>query len=189
MPESPPAAPAGGAAPATEPLRPSDPPNALSPARCLAWLYSPPAQQPVLAALCEIEREVASSLRPGIDHHVAHTRLQWWREECERCARGRPVHPLTRELVKAYGARAMSESAPLAGISGFVDTAVWDLAGATFETRQELTAYCERWAAAMLEPVAQAARVAQAGDVAGTARNPRQAGRATSAGAVSPAAG
>jgi phytoene/squalene synthetase len=35
-----------------------------------------------------------------------------------------------------------------------VDTAVWDLAGATFETRRELTAYCERWATAMIEPAA-----------------------------------
>jgi len=31
---------------------------------------------------------------------------------------------------------------------------VWDLAGATFETRRELTAYGERWAAAVIEPAA-----------------------------------
>jgi phytoene synthase len=127
----------------------------LSPSRYLAWLYSPEPQQPVLAKLCEIESEVASSLRPGIDHHVAHARLQWWQEECERCAQGRPVHPLTRELVKAYGLAAVArQPSPLAGISGFVDAAVWDLAGATFETRKELTAYCERWAAAMFETAA-----------------------------------
>jgi phytoene/squalene synthetase len=35
---------------------------------------------------------------------------------------------------------------------------VWDLAGATFETRRELTAYCERWSAAMIEPLAPAPR-------------------------------
>jgi phytoene synthase len=126
----------------------------LSPSRYLAWLYSPEAQQPVLAKLCEIESEVAGSLRPGIDHHVAHARLQWWQEECERCAQGRPVHPLTRELVKAYGAPSAGVPSPLAGLRGFVDTAVWDLAGATFETRKELTAYCERWAAAMFETAA-----------------------------------
>ena len=114
---------------------PDDTPHMLSPSRYLAWLYSPQAQQPVLAKLCEIESEIAGSLRPGIDHHVAHARLQWWQEECERCAQGRPVHPLTRELVKAYGAPAAGQPSPLAGLSGFVDTAVWDLAGATFETR------------------------------------------------------
>jgi phytoene/squalene synthetase len=123
--------------------------------RYLACLYSPEAQQPVLTKLCEIESEIEGSLRQGIDHHVAHARLQWWQEECARCAQGRPVHPLTRELVKAYGAPAAArQPSPLAGVSGFVDTAVWDLAGATFETRKELTAYCGRWAAAMFETAA-----------------------------------
>lgn len=147
------------------------PTNALSPERYLAWLYSPQAQQPVVTALCQIEAEVSASLRQGIEHHVAHARLQWWREECERAAQGRAAHPLTRELVLALGSRvvagtsrlpgienaadgAASPSDAIKGISGFVDTAVWDLAGATFETRKELTAYCERWAAAMFESAA-----------------------------------
>jgi len=139
----------------------SPPSSALSPERYLAWLYSPPEQQPVLAALCQIEAEIAGSLKAGIDHHVAHARLQWWREECERTAEGRPVHPLTRELVRAFGGVAASEDSAgagmpsaIAGITGFVDTAVWDLAGATFETRKELNAYCERWATAMFEMAA-----------------------------------
>jgi phytoene/squalene synthetase len=126
----------------------SDLPKFLSPSRYLAWLYSTDAQQPVLAALLEIEAEIASGLRPGIEHHVAHARLQWWSEEAERVAEGRPVHPLTRELVKA---RAKAD------ISGFADTSVWDLASATFETPKELTAYCERWAAAMFETAATVA--------------------------------
>ena len=149
-----------------------DTPRMLSPSRYLAWLYSPASQQPVFAKLCEIESEIAGSLRPGIDHHVAHARLQWWREECERCAQGRPVHPLTRELVKAYGVVPGGQPSPLAGISGFVDTAVWDLAGATFETRKELTAYCDRWAAAMFETAAgQVAAGAAANAGASTATN------------------
>jgi phytoene synthase len=149
---------------------PLAPTNALSSQRYLAWLYSPPKQQPVLAALCQIETEVAASLRRGIEHHVAHARLQWWREECERAGQGRPAHPLTRELVRALGsgavapapssantigspeARPDSSSNTIARLSGLVDTAVWDLAGATFENRKELTAYCERWGVAMFEP-------------------------------------
>jgi 15-cis-phytoene synthase len=140
-----------------------DTPHVLSPSRYLACLYSPAPKRAVLDKLCEIESEIATSLRPGIDHHVAHARLQWWQEECERCAQGRPVHPLTRELVKAYGAPTAGEPSPLAGISGFVDTAVWDLASATFETRKELTAYCERWAAAMFETAAAQGVSAAAG--------------------------
>jgi phytoene/squalene synthetase len=187
-------------------------------ARYFALLYSPASQRLVLEALFGIEREIFESLRPGLDHHVAHSRLQWWREECERTAVGRPVHPLTRALVDAVNGAPSSASASaspaaakrhrkdppvelrsgpplryavpaprkpgvavhghplgvsgepmagvqpsglhplpqLAGLCGLVDVAVWDLAGATFETRRELTAYCERWSAAMIEPLAVA---------------------------------
>jgi phytoene synthase len=137
------------------------------PARYFAWLYSPPALRLVLEALFGIEAEIKDSLRPGIDHNVAHARLQWWREECGRCAAGSPVHPLTRNLVAAFTGAPPSATAPtsptaaasspplpqLAGLSGFVDATVWDLAGATFESRRELTAYCERWSAAMIETI------------------------------------
>jgi phytoene synthase len=142
-------------------------------ARYFALLYSPPSQRLVLDALFGIEHEIFESLRPGLDHHVAHSRLQWWREECERTVVGRPVHPLTRTLVDAVNgtpssASASASSAPapagllprIAGLCGLVDVAVWDLAGATFETRRELSAYCERWSAAMIEPFALAPRKA-----------------------------
>ena len=121
------------------------------PTRYLAWLYSPPPHRPLLQALFDIEREIASSVRPGLDHQVAHARLQWWRDECDRCASGHPVHPLTCTLVAA--SRGATHTPSLAGLAGLVDTAAWDLAGATFESRRELTAYCERWAAAILQPI------------------------------------
>jgi len=138
-----------------------------NPGRYFGWLYSSGSERRLLEALFGIEAEIAESLRPSLDHHVAHSRLQWWREECERTAGGRALHPLTQEAVAAFGEtgqtrdgnvsapleeRATSTSA-LAGLSGFVDVTVWDLAGATYESRRELTAYCERWAAAMIEPV------------------------------------
>jgi 15-cis-phytoene synthase len=119
--------------------------------RALACLYSTPAQRALLEALCGIEREIGASLGRGLDHQVAHTRLAWWREECGRCADGSAVHPLTRALCAALGADG---AASLRGLSGLVDVATWDLAGATFETRRELAAYCERWAAGMIAPLA-----------------------------------
>ncbi|HVO45472.1 MAG TPA: squalene/phytoene synthase family protein [Steroidobacteraceae bacterium] len=122
-------------------------------ARYFAWLYSPPPQQQILEALLGIEGEIGASLRPGLDHHVAHTRLQWWREECERCAKGQSVHPLTTQLQAAA-------VGPVTGLAGLVDTAVWDLAGATFETRRELKAYCDRWAAALIPPLLAAQQIA-----------------------------
>jgi 15-cis-phytoene synthase len=105
----------------------------------------------VLAALCGLEREIGASLRAGVDHQLAHARLAWWREECARCVRGDPAHPLTRELRACFAA----DPAPLAAIAGFVDTAVWDLAGASFASRRELGAYCERRGAALIEPLAR----------------------------------
>jgi phytoene synthase len=100
----------------------------------------------VLTCLCGIEGEIRASL--PLAHEVAHPRLAWWREECERAASGTARHPLTREL--------LTHCAPplLAGLTGLADTAAWDLAGATFETRREVSGYCERWAAALIEPAA-----------------------------------
>jgi phytoene synthase len=129
-------------------------PEAHTP-RFLAWLYSTPLQQPVLASLCGIEQEIGASLRAGLDHHVAHTRLEWWRAECARCVAGNPVHPLTREL-RIHCEQLLPAgraNAALGGLSGLVDAAAWDLARATFERREELTAYCRRWAAAIVAPV------------------------------------
>ena len=112
-----------------------------------------------LATLFALEREIGESLRPGLDTQVAHARLAWWREECERSTQARPSHPLTRELGALFAASGL---APPAGLAGLVDTAVWDLAAATFGTRRELEGYCERWSAAMIEPAVQLAAPAAA---------------------------
>jgi len=130
--------------------------------RNLAELYSVPAQRAALRALRAIEAEIAASLRPGIEHQVAHARLAWWREECQRFAAGVPLHPLTRRLADSLGAQA-----PLADLGGFLDTATWDLAQATFETRRELSAYCARWSLAMFAPLARLADCAGAADSLG----------------------
>jgi phytoene synthase len=122
----------------------------LSATRRLAWLYSSASQRLALEALTALEREIGASLRPGVDHHVAHARLDWWREECERTAHGRPRHPLTRELSALF---VPMGAQPLAELGGLVDSAVWDLSRATFDRRQELTAYCERWSDAVIAPL------------------------------------
>lgn len=121
-----------------------------SAARALVWLYAPESQRQLLGALRAIETEIGASLRPGLDHQVAHVRLEWWRAECARTAAGAPTHPLTRAAVDHFGGR---DPAPLAGLVGLVDAVLWDLAAATFETRRELTGYCERWAEAIIVPL------------------------------------
>ena len=143
--------------------------SGASPARALALLYSPPRQQPLLAALLGIEEEIGTSLKAGVDHQVAHVRLEWWQAECIRCADGKPTHPLTQAALRAFQG---ADPAPLAGLAGLVDAAVWDLAAATFETRSELAAYCGRWADAMIVPVVRSSAPAldpAAGRVLGAA--------------------
>jgi phytoene synthase len=125
--------------------------------RYFALLYASAAERAALDALFGIEREVLDSMRPGLDHHVAHSRLQWWREECERAARGGAVHPLTRALIASLGDPQAKSVPQVSGLCGIVDVAIWDLASATFETRREVEAYCQRWAAAMIEPLVGAA--------------------------------
>jgi 15-cis-phytoene synthase len=125
----------------------------LPPARALAELYATAAERAVLTPLFGIESEITAGLRPGLDHAVAHARLNWWREECERSAAGHPQHPLTRALA----AGAAPASGALAGLRGLTDVATWDLAQATFAAPRELEAYCARWSAAMIEPLGRLA--------------------------------
>jgi 15-cis-phytoene synthase len=120
--------------------------------RALAWIYCPATQRRLLGALLAIEREIGASLRVGLDHSIAHTRLAWWRAECARTITGTPSHPLTRELAGELGTMTPATAAALGGL---IDDAEWDLACATFATRAELTAYCERWSAAVLAPLAR----------------------------------
>ena len=126
----------------------------LPASRGLAWLYSCAPQRRAITALSALEREIAASLRPGLDHQVAHTRLAWWREECTRAAQGEPRHPLTCELGALF---APLGAGPLEGLAGLVDLTLWDLSCATFNTRRELDAYCERWSAAVIAPLARMA--------------------------------
>lgn len=108
------------------------------------WLlrFAPPADAPVLAALFSIEAEVAESLRPALEHDVAHARLQWWREELERLSSASPRHPATRALAAASRARAQSPP-DLRGLIEHVEVA---LARAAFLTRGELDTHFAHWA-------------------------------------------
>jgi len=125
---------------------------AESSTRRLACLYASESQRPLLTALCALEAEIGASLKAGVDHSIAHVRLAWWREECARCAAGTPAAPLTRAIGAYFAGR---ERTALGGLAGLVEVAAWDLAAATFATRRELSAYCERWSAGFVVPFAQ----------------------------------
>jgi phytoene synthase len=114
------------------------------------WLYAPPDERPRLAALFDIEHQMMASARPGMDHAVAHARLAWWQEECERLAAGQPRHPRTAALLRAT--RQAAGAAP--DLSPLVDAVRWDLANAVPENRGEVERRCDNWARGLFRHLA-----------------------------------
>jgi len=110
--------------------------------RHLVWLYGGREARARHAALFAIEREIAASIAPSLDHGVAHARLGWWEEECERLAATLPRHPRAVELLRET--RVAGRAAP--DLSPLVAAARWDLARAMPETRLDLDARCREWA-------------------------------------------
>jgi hypothetical protein len=101
-------------------LRPS-PPAAGSP-RYFALLYTPATLRPVFGTLLALADEISAGGARGLDHSVAHVRLEWWRGEAERYARGEPQHPWLRALLAQHPASRGLDLQPL------VQAAALDLA-------------------------------------------------------------
>jgi hypothetical protein len=79
------------------PMRPALPP-APEPgsARYFVLLYAPAAQRATLARLLALSDEIGAGVARGLDHDVAHARLDWWRHEAAQYAAGRAQHPWLR---------------------------------------------------------------------------------------------
>jgi hypothetical protein len=112
------------------------PSPALPPAPALgspcyfALLYSSAAAQITLTTLLALADEISAGAGRGLDHAVAHLRLDWWRAEAERYARGEPQHPWLR-------ARPLHDCAgnPLK-LQLLVEAAALDLATETIGAQQ-----------------------------------------------------
>ena len=83
-------------APSSLPLPPS--PLVGSP-RYFALLYTPAAMRITLSTVFALADEISAGAGRGLDHSVAHLRLDWWRLEAQRYARGEPQHPWLRALL------------------------------------------------------------------------------------------
>lgn len=107
------------------------------------WLlrFCPPEWATALNALFEIEQEVCASLKAGLEHAVAHTRLEWWAEELDRLARGTPRHPATRTLK----ASALERGATPPDLSALIEHIRTDLACVAFMSREELDEHFGCW--------------------------------------------
>lgn len=109
--------------------------------RGLVLRFAPAATRAALAALFEIEREVATSLEARLDHGVAHTRLEWWHEELTRLSAAEPRHPATRQLAAAL--LGVGRTPPT--LLGLVAATRIDLACVAFLERSELEEYLDEW--------------------------------------------
>ena len=67
-------------------------------ARYFALLYTPAERRPALARLLALADEIGTGIARGLDHELAHARLDWWRHEAGQYAVGRAQHPWLRSL-------------------------------------------------------------------------------------------
>ena len=105
----------------------------------LALVFGAGNVGPALLALAEVEAEILASARRGIDHGVAHARLEWWRGEIGRLAAGEPRHPAACRLLAAGG-----RAPDYALLGEFVANAEMTVVGYAPEGEPELLAHLDR---------------------------------------------
>jgi len=132
--------------------------------RYFALLYTPPEKRDAVTALFVVDAEIRESAQSA-NHDVAHTRLQWWRQEIDRLVNDNAQHPAAR-ILAASGAERRS----FAKLHELIAAADMDLARMTYLNAGELRAYCARSGGGIGELVA-AQLVASLDDATRTASN------------------
>lgn len=110
--------------------------------RELVLRFAPPTDRARLQALFDIEHEILASLRPDLDHNVAHTRLEWWSEELTGLTHASARHPSTRALAEA----SLTAGLSLPDLRGLIEATRIDLATVAFLNQAELDDYLALWA-------------------------------------------
>lgn len=99
------------------PARATPPMPAPGSAPYFALLYAPHPLRAALARLLALADEIGVGAARGLDHAVAHARLEWWRYEAAQYALGRAQHPWLRAADAGDDARldlrALVEAAAL----------------------------------------------------------------------------
>jgi 15-cis-phytoene synthase len=116
--------------------------------RFFALLYTPAEKRDEVTALFVIEAELRESALSA-NHDVAHTRLQWWRQEIDRLVNNNAQHPATRVL-----ANASREHRHFSKLHELIVAADMDLARMTYSNQQEMRAYCSRSGGSIAELIA-----------------------------------
>jgi hypothetical protein len=123
----------------------NDASQALAPAAAagsvlaLAELYCDGERREAFRKVLALYAEIRRSLAAGLDHAVAHQRLEWWQHEAMRFERSEPAHPLTQWL--AANQRARGTSLPL--LLPLVQATALALAAAPLGVGRERQAYYE----------------------------------------------
>jgi 15-cis-phytoene synthase len=116
--------------------------------RFFSLLYTPQEKRDEVTALFVIEAELRESAQSA-NHDVAHTRLQWWRQEIDRLVNNNAQHPATRVL-----ANASREHRHFSKLHELIVAADMDLARMTYLNEQEMRAYCSRSGGSIAELIA-----------------------------------
>jgi 15-cis-phytoene synthase len=117
--------------------------------RYFALLYTPPEKRDVVTAIYVIDAEIRESAQSA-NHDVAHTRLQWWRQEIDRLVNGNAQHPATRILGGLTGV----DRKQFARLHELIVAADMDLARMTYLNAKELRAYSARSGGTVQELIA-----------------------------------
>lgn len=130
--------------------------------RYFALLYTPEQQRDAVLALYIIDAEIRESAQSA-NHDVAHTRLQWWRQEIDRLVNNNAQHPATRVLASLPD----TDRRQFSRLHELLVAADMDLARMTYLNDKELRAYSARSGGTVQELIAM---VLAAGPVTERAR-------------------
>jgi len=105
-----------------------------------SFLFIPAEQRRAITALYAFCKEVDDVVDECSDSDVARRKLDWWREEIERCFSGQARHPITRALEQSV----QKHNLPIEYFQEIIDGMAMDLEQTRYESFSELALYCHR---------------------------------------------
>jgi phytoene synthase len=104
--------------------------------------FLPPRERAWMTALYALAGEIADVGEVCRDPGLAHTKLDWWRQELQRAYDGRPTHPVTRALQPLVQAGLLPEQ-PLQEL---IQASTQDIAPVRFATYAVLRQHAQQTA-------------------------------------------
>ena len=105
-----------------------------------SFLFLPPERRRAITALYAFCREVDDVVDECHDVALAHTKLEWWRDEVARVFDGEPTHPVGQALKEVGG----QFNLPREQLLEIIDGMAMDLQQARYADFKQLQLYCYR---------------------------------------------